>query len=164
MRVRLYQKGQMWKMDTFTVSIRRIEKSDYAAVASIWRDVLDIRNATEEHVTAVYEQMATDGRYCTFVADADGKVVGLAAAVKVLAIGHPGGYVKMNGLGVLPEYRHRGIGRQLMDQVERWAVEQGAPYVGLASGTGRTEAHNFYEHLGYRKTSYWFRKNLKGEG
>ena len=148
-------------MESFTVSIRRIEKNDYAAVASIWRDVLDVRNATEEHVTEVYGKMAPDERYCTFVAEAGGKVVGLAAVVKVLAIGHPGGYVKMNGLGVLPEYRHRGVGRQLMDQVERWALEQGAPYVGLASGTGRTEAHNFYEHLGYRKTSYWFRKNLQ---
>ncbi len=150
-------------MDTFTISVRRVTKSDYAAVAAIWRDVLDIHNATEEHVTAVYEQMAPDDCYCTFVADADGKIVGLAAAVKVLAIGHPGGYVKMNGLGVLPEYRHRGIGRQLMDQVERWAVEQGAPYIGLASGIRREGAHDFYEHLGYRKTSYWFRKNLQGE-
>ncbi len=150
-------------MDAYTVSVRRIAKSDYAAAAAIWRDVLDIRSATEEHVAATYEQMAPDDRYCTFVAAADGKVVGLAAAVKVLAIGHPGGYVKMNGLGVLPEYRRRGIGRLLMDQVERWAVEQGAPYIGLASGTGRKEAHAFYEHLGYQKTSYWFRKNLQGE-
>ena len=104
--------------------------------------------------------MERDDRYRTFVAEADGRVVGLAAAVKVLAIGHPGGYVKMNGLGVLPECRRRRIGTRLMEQVERWAVETGAPYVGLASGLRRTDAHIFYEHMGYRKTSYWFRKSL----
>ena len=150
-------------MEPFKVSVRRIMKSDYAAVAAIWRDVLDIRNATEEHVAGIYEQMALNDGYCTFVADADGTVVGLAAAVRVLAIGHPGGYVKMNGLGVLPEYRQKGIGRQLMNRVERWAVEQGAPYIGLASGIRREDAHEFYERLGYRKTSYWFRKNLQAE-
>ena len=66
----------------------------------------------------------------------------------------------MNGIGVLPAYRRRGIGKKLMEQVERFAVEQGAPYVGLASGISRVEAHAFYESIGYRKTSFWFRKSL----
>ena len=141
--------------------IRRISQRDIQAAAAIWREVLDVRNATDENVTETYEIMKHDDRYVTFVAEADGKIVGLAAAVKVLAIGHPGGYVKMNGIGVLPEYRHQGIGKQLMEHVERFAVEQGAPYVGLASGINRAEAHAFYERIGYRKTSYWFRKSLE---
>ncbi len=143
------------------IVIRRIRPCDYAAVAVIWREVLDIRNATDEHVTGTYEAMRDDARYATFVAEANGRIVGLAAAVKVLAIGHPGGYVKMNGIGVLPEYRRHGIGKKLMEQVERFAVEQGAPYVGLASGISRAEAHAFYESAGYQKTSFWFRKSLE---
>ena len=142
------------------VTIRTIQPGDYPAVAEIWRSVLDIRNATDESVAETYEAMKTDDRYRTFVAEADGNVVGLAAAVKVLAIDHPGGYIKMNGLGVLPAYRRQGIGRMLMKRVEQMALEQGAPYVGLASGVTRTEAHAFYERLGYRKTSFWFRKVL----
>ena len=97
--------------------IRKICQSDYAAVAVIWREVLDIRNATVEHVTETYEAMRHDDGYVTFVAEADGTIVGLVTAVKVLAIGHPGGYVKMNGIGVLPGYRHQGIGKELMEHV-----------------------------------------------
>ena len=141
--------------------IRKIRQSDYAAVAGIWREVLDIRNATVEHVTETYKAMRHDDGYVTYVAEADEKIVGLVTAVKVLAIGHPGGYVKMNGIGVLPEYRHQGIGKALMEHVERFAVKQGAPYVGLASGINRVEAHAFYGNSGYQKTSYWFRKNLE---
>ena len=140
--------------------IRKICQSDYAAVAVIWREVLDIRNATVEHVTETYEAMRHDDGYVTFVAEADGKIVGLVTAVKVLAIGHPGGYVKMNGIGVLPGYRHQGIGKELMEHVERFAIENGAPYVGLASGISRVEAHAFYENSRYQKASYWFRKSL----
>ena len=142
------------------IVIREICRRDYAAAAVIWREVLDIRNATDEHVAETYEAMRLDDRYVTWVAEAEGSIVGLAAAVKVLAIGHPGGYVKMNGIGVLPEYRRQGIGKKLMEQVERFAVEQGAPYVGLASGISRAEAHAFYGNSGYQKTSYWFRKCL----
>ena len=142
------------------ITIRDIRESDYSQVAAIWRDVLDLPNATDEIVSETYEQMKQDSNYRTFVAEADGQIVGLAAAVKVLAIGHPGGYVKMNGLGVLPVYRKRGIGRMLLERVEQMAAEIGAPYVGLASGIHRTEAHAFYERMGYRKTSWWFRKNL----
>ena len=126
------------------VTIRPIQESDYAAVSAIWRDVLDIYNATEQSV-----------------AETDGKVAGLVTVVKVLAIGHPGGYIKMNGLGVLPEYRRLGIGKMLMDRVEQLALQEGAPYIGLASGIRRTEAHAFYERLGFQKTSFWFRKNLE---
>ena len=141
--------------------IRKISQRDVQAAAAIWREVLDVWNATDENVAETCSIMEQDDRYVTFVAEADGKIVGLAAAVKALAIGHPGGYVKMNGIGVLPEYRHLGIGKKLMEHVERFAMEQGAPYVGLASGINRAEAHAFYEHIGYRKTSYWFRKNLE---
>ena len=143
-----------------SIIIRKIRSGDYEQAAAIWRNVLDIENATAESVTEIYREMETNSSYCTFVAEDDGKVVGLAAVVKVLAIGHPGGYIKMNGIGVIPEYRRRGIGKMLMDRVEEMAVESGAPYVGLASGLRRTDAHAFYRSLGYRETSYWFRKNL----
>ena len=143
------------------VTVREIEERDYLPVAAIWRDVLDIPNATDDAVAETYEKMKHDSRYRTFVAETDGKVVGLVTTAEVLAIGHPDGYLKMNGLGVLPEYRGQGIGKLLLDRVEKLARETGTLYIGLASGMGRTEAHSFYEHLGYRKTSYWFRKNLK---
>ena len=143
------------------VTVREIEERDYLPVAAIWRDVLDIPNATDDAVAETYEKMKHDSRYRTFVAETDGKVVGLVTTAEVLAIGHPDGYLKMNGLGVLPEYRGQGIGKLLLDRVEKLARETGTLYIGLASGMGRTEAHAFYEHLGYRKTSYWFRKNLK---
>ncbi len=141
------------------VIIRKITESDYESVMTIWNEVLDVP-VTLETLCEIYSAMAEDDRYCTFVAEVDGIVAGLITAVHTLAIGHPGGYVKMNGLGVLPEYRNRGIGRMLLEEVERFAIEKGAPYIGLASGIRRTDAHRFYEHLGYRKTSYWLRKAL----
>jgi GNAT superfamily N-acetyltransferase len=128
------------------IVIRKICRSDYAAAAVIWREVLDVRNATDENVAETYEIMNHDDRYVTFVAEADGKIVGLAAAVKVLAIGHPGGYVKMNGIGVLPEYRHQGIGTMVVDACEEWADELCFSKTVVESRDNKVE---FYKWLGY---------------
>lgn len=146
-----------------SIVIRDIERRDYAAVAAIWRDVLGILTATDEIAVKTYERMKGDDRYRTFVADAGGEVVGFVTAVETLAIDRPEGYIKVNGLAVLPGFRRQGVGRMLMERVERLAGERGASAIGLASGFQRTDAHAFYERMGYRKTSFWFRKNIRDD-
>ena len=141
------------------IVIRIIEEKDYLSVADIWREVLNIP-VTDEDLTRTYDKMKADDRYITYVAEFDGRVVGLVTMVSVLAVGHPSGYTKVNGLGVLPEYRNMGIGRMLMEKAEQAAVQNGTRYLGLASGLMRENAHRFYEHLGYVRTSYWFGKRV----
>ena len=141
------------------IIIREIESKDYIAVAAIWRDVLGFLSATDDNVITTYKRMEGDSRYHTFVADTNGTVVGFATAAETIAIPYPNGYIKMNGLAVLPEFQHRGIGKMLMERVEKLANDCSASCIGLASGFQRTDAHAFYEHLGYRKTSFWLRKN-----
>ena len=130
-------------------AIRKIRQSDYKAVAAIWREVLDIRNATDENVTGTYEAMRHNDDYVTFVAETEGRIIGLATAVKVLAIGHPGGYVKMNGIGVLPEYRHQGIGTIVVEACEKWARESGFQLAIVESRENKTE---FYRRMGYKES------------
>lgn len=142
------------------IVIREIESKDYIPVAAIWRDVLGILQATDETVARTYEKMKSDSRYHTFVADVSGNVAGLATTVETLAIDHPNGYIKVNGLAVLPEFQRCGIGKMLMERVEKLASERNISLIGLASGFQRTGAHRFYEHLGYQKLSFWFRKKI----
>lgn len=141
------------------VVIRDIERKDYDVVASLWRDVLNVPTSDED-LRKTYEKMEGDDHYHTLVAEVGGKVVGLVTMAFVYAIGHPNGYFKINGLGVAAEHRGKGIGKALLEAVEHIALDCGAPYIGLASGFDRADAHAFYEHLGYKKTSFWFRKKL----
>ena len=46
-------------------------------------------------------------------------------------------------------YRHQGIGRQLIQTGEEWAKETGSKGIRLSSGFNRTDAHQFYQHCGY---------------
>lgn len=49
---------------------------------------------------------------------------------------------------VLPEYRGKGLGRQAIEEAERWIRELGFHEVRIDS---RVEAVGFYEKLGYRR-------------
>ena len=142
------------------IVIREIESKDYISITAIWRDVLGFLSVTDEIVVKTCEKMKGDSRYRTFVADVNDNVVGFVTTVETLAIDHPNGYIKVNGLAVLPEFQHCGIGKMLMERVEKLANERNNSLIGLASGVQRTNAHEFYEHLGYQKLSFWFRKTI----
>lgn len=60
------------------------------------------------------------------------------------------------------EARRQQVGRALMEQAEAWAREQGYRQVRLRSGLHRTEAHQFYQAVGYTltKTGHTFQKAL----
>lgn len=118
------------------IEIRTIQKKDYPEMARIWRDVLDIP-VKDEVLAETYAKMGQDDRYATFVVEEGGRVVGLVTTVVCLAIGHPRGYTKINGLGGMPEYRGKGIGRMLLEKAEEIAKENGTGYLGLASGMER---------------------------
>ena len=141
--------------------IREIQPEDYAAVARFWRDYLDVPSATDESVSRTFEKMSKDSRYGTYVAVEDGKVVGFVTFVEVLSIDDPDGYIKMNGIAVMPEYRRRGIAQQLTERVEQEARRRGADSIGAATSFRRAGSQALLPRMGYEKSAFWFHKKLK---
>ena len=68
---------------------------------------------------------------------------------------------RVSALVVDRAHRGQGIGRQLMDDAERLAREQGCSKIEVASALRRTEAHAFYERLGYEHVAHRFVKGLE---
>lgn len=142
------------------VIIREVQPIDYPNVLDLWNNEIGNHLVTAENIAITYEQMSKNDNYKTFVALSDDIVVGYITTVQVLAAGFPVGYIKINGLAVKQEFQNRGIGTKLVKHVEQIAYEKGISNIGLASGFKRTDAHAFYEHLGYEKGSYYFGKML----
>lgn len=63
-----------------------------------------------------------------------------------------GGLAFIDSIIVAPEYRRQGIGRKLMKEAEKVAVENGAHKIYLQAGKD-WEAVKFYRDLGYEITS-----------
>lgn len=60
-----------------------------------------------------------------------------------------GSFAEIGGLVVDESFRGQGFGRALMEKSEEWARSKGIPEIRLRSGSHRTEAHKFYERIGY---------------
>ena len=63
-------------------------------------------------------------------------------------------------LVVAGDERGQNIGRMLVEAVERWCRDRGCALIEVTSNDRRTEAHAFYRHLGYERTSIRFFKKL----
>lgn len=143
--------------------IREIRREDYANVARFWRELLNVPTATDQSVSRTLEKMSEDDHYCTFVAVEDGMVVGFITLVEVLSMDDPNGYIKMNGIAILPQYQRRGIGHQLIERAELEARRRGADSIGCASSFGRVGSQSLLAKMGYEQSAYWYHKVLSDD-
>jgi GNAT superfamily N-acetyltransferase len=69
---------------------------------------------------------------------------------------------ELMGLVVDASARRQGLGRELVDAAERWAVSRGLPSLTVRSNAARELSHPFYEALGYSrdKTQHVYSKPL----
>ena len=144
-------------------SIRPARLTDAAAVARLTSLLgYEVTSADVEiRLNRILSQ--TDQRFV--IAEVDGRPVGWVHGTVVDHVDAER-FVRVAGLVVDAEQRRGGIGRALMRDIEQWAVEQGCDFVRLTSSLPRTEAHRFYERLGFsnQKTQYSFAKQVGHHG
>jgi GNAT superfamily N-acetyltransferase len=97
-----------------------------------------------------------------WVATIDDAVVGwIHCSLRRTLVGEPRIEILGNVVGEL--WRGRGVGRALMAQAERSALDRGVSVVRLRTGSQRAGAHEFYRAVGYRdqKTQLVFVRELE---
>jgi ribosomal protein S18 acetylase RimI-like enzyme len=98
---------------------------------------------------AEWRARLSDPSRATFVADADGRPVGMAVAAPWEEAGGPLG---LFGMWVDPAFRGRGIGGQLVDRVLAHARERGESLVQLEVAESQAGARRLYERCGFVDT------------
>jgi len=104
-------------------------------------------------------RMLTLTHHRIVVAESSGAVIGVAGACVDHGV-ELDTYGRITALAVDEHWRGTGVGRLLVEQVERWCREHGADRVTLTSGHHRPESHEFYKALGYEATGLRFFKRL----
>jgi GNAT superfamily N-acetyltransferase len=97
------------------------------------------------------------------IAEQDGEPVGFALFFHNFStfLAQPGIYLE--DLFVLPDHRGGGIGRALLKELARLAVERGCGRLEWAVLDWNRDAIGFYERLGARPNSEWTVYRLAGE-
>jgi GNAT superfamily N-acetyltransferase len=97
------------------------------------------------------------------------KVVGMVGRHAMVTVHRPAPVGRIPVLVVAKEAQGRNLGRMLVEAVEQWCRKTGCQIVEVTSNDRRAEAHAFYRHMGYERTSIRFFKKLeapraRGEG
>ncbi len=132
---------------------------DAEGLCVLIRNELGYTDVTVDEVRNSLEKMLSSDSYFTIVIENNSEIRGYISAVREISL-EAGEYYRVIGLAVKKEYQGQGLGTALLTLAESNAKTEGARLVTLSSQFKRTKAHEFYEKLGYQKTSYAFKKYL----
>ncbi len=96
----------------------------------------------------------------TLAAVLDGAVVAYVGVTLGQSYEYDDPYARVTALVVDETARRTGVGTSLMGAAETWARTHGARAVVLNSAEHRSDAHAFYERLGYEDTGRRYVKAL----
>ncbi|UXY15239.1 GNAT family N-acetyltransferase [Chitiniphilus purpureus] len=138
--------------------LRAATEQDAAGIAAL---LAQLGYPSDEEAVAIrLANLERAGGYGCFVADLDGRIVGMVATSLGWYIEKDGAYVRIVALVVDEPLRQRGLGSALLDLAEQWAAERGAGVMMLNAGAQRQEAQDFYRHRGYASTGQRFVKTI----
>jgi len=87
-------------------------------------------------------------------------IIGLIGFHSTVTVHRVSAVGRITVLVVSEDAHGRGVGRALVESVEKRLRESGCELIEVTSNNKRGDAHLFYEHLGYEKTSSRFMKRL----
>lgn len=116
---------------------------------------------TIENFTRNYMEISNDKRYYIVEATVDGVMAGTAMGVIITAL--DGNFMVVENVVVSGQWRGHGIGKLILQELDRFAAENKCTYAILVSSGFRKNAHQFYEAMGYADDVRGFRKNYISE-
>jgi GNAT superfamily N-acetyltransferase len=147
------------------MKLRRARRQDVAAIVALYADdKLGAARETPAQLDRYYiafDEIIEDPNQELVVAELDGAVVGTFQMTFIRHLSHGAGKVaQIEAVRIAAALRGRGLGAEMM----RWAIERaraaGCVRVQLTSNKERSEAHRFYERLGFRRSHEGFKLYL----
>jgi GNAT superfamily N-acetyltransferase len=143
--------------------VRDAEPQDFDGVTNLLELLgrAQVTDETRDRCREIYASQISDPKASHLVAeDDDGTVVGFCSLHFRNRLNHPTPQAWIPDLFVLESARRRGIGRALLSEAERHALDRGCWDLTLESAYQRTEAHLLYTNFGMRDAGKYFRKLL----
>ncbi len=129
------------------IVIRECKPKDYMDIVLLNKNEMGYEYPAEDTQKQL-KQLLNDSNHKIYVAIVADKIVGYIHANNYELLYAP--YLKnIMGIAVSSDFRKNGIGKMLLNVVEKWAKDTGAYGVRLVSGSTRIGAHAFYTSCGY---------------
>jgi GNAT superfamily N-acetyltransferase len=144
------------------ITVQKLTINDLPELAVLYRELMS-QPTDLAAMTATFHWMEKNPAYLVLVAKLDQTVVGsLMGIVCRELLGECKPFMVVENVIVSSNHRRMGIGRLLMEKIERLARKLDCSLIEFCSGSHRKGAHRFYESLGYDPDEVrGFRKWLK---
>jgi len=151
--------GQM-KGNILRPVMREASEEDLESVLRVYREsgIDSGQNLSAAESAAILKRIEQYPNYKVFAAEIDGQIVGTFALLIVDNLSHKGtrsGLVE--AVGVLPSFQGKGIGKEMMQFAMNRCRDHGCYKMMLSSNETRTNAHKFYESLGFTRHGFSYR-------
>ena len=139
------------------IRVREAQADDAPTLVKL---IIDLGHPIEEaNVLRNLESLSLSGLLPLVATDGD-QVIGMCGISAMVTVHRPAPVGRVSVMIVDEAYRGRGIGALLVAEAERRLAERGCKIVEVTSNMRRERAHQFYEKLGYERTSFRFMKRL----
>ena len=119
-------------------------------------------NPLPESYIKAFEEIDADKNNELIVAEKDGEIIGTLQITFTPSISFQGGKrATVESVRVDEKYRGQGIGKELMLWAINRAREENCVAMQLTTNADRTDAHRFYENLGFKKSHLGMKLYLK---
>lgn len=141
------------------ILIRPAGKEDIGGMADVLSELLRIENETvdPEAIKRGFGLLMSDPeRYCIYVAEKDGEIVGMCQAQSLISVDE-GAYVSyIENVIVSGKLRSSGLGAKLMAAVENVCRERGHVRVTLLVLAKNIKGIQFYERNGWTRADHQY--------
>lgn len=138
--------------------VRAAASSDAQAIARLLDQLGYPVDAVE--IPARLGRVSKGNRAAVFLAEQDGRVVGLATVHILSVLNRVRDVAWLTALVVDASARAQGVGRRLVESVEAFAREHGCERLSVTTQEHRSDAHAFYVRTGFEPTGRRFGKAL----
>ncbi len=97
---------------------------------------------------------------CCFVAESDGKLAGYVSGEKMEQLYRKSQWFEIDNIGVIPEFKGQGIGKQLLDAAMGWAKDKGCQKAHIICYAANKAACRFYEHAGFKNVDVTYEMDI----
>ena len=139
--------------------IRKVQEQDYDQLMKLYGIFTESDRFMDGKSDGFKKVLANPNAFL-FVAEVKAILVGFAMLSVRDVVRFARQIAELDELFVLESYRKHGIGKQLILECEKKAMELNCQRLYLESATERTPAHAFYEAMGYEKYGVAFKKEL----
>lgn len=141
------------------MKIRLVQTADYADIMHLYNLFVGY-DRYSHHDNDSFQRVLQNPHNFVYVAEDDDTLVGFATFSVRDVIRYPKQIAELDELFVLEDYRKKGVGKLLMQEVEKKAKECECCRIFIESHYDHKAAHVFYESLGYTNNGYHFIKDL----